>query len=71
MLRKLILAIVVAVVVTLGLLLLGQILVSVSNDPTSLLVTIGNFFKSYGSLLGILAGLWFFFTDGFRLPPRA
>lgn len=66
MLRKLILAIIVAVAVTLGLYLLGAILTSssVSADPTALLGTIGKFLKTYGSLLGILAGLWFYFTNG-------
>lgn len=68
MIRKLILAVVVAVAVTLGLLLLGSILVSASNDPTSLLVTIGKWLKSYGSLIGLLAGLWYYFADGWQKP---
>ena len=61
--RKLILAVVVAVAVTLGLLLLGSILSAHStNDPTGLLPTIGSWLKSYGSLIGLLAGLWYYFA---------
>lgn len=61
MLKKLILAVVVAVVVTFACILIGGILISLS---VSIAVTIGNFLKSYSGALGILAGLWYFFTDG-------
>lgn len=63
--KKLIRAIVLVVLVTLGLILLGEILTShsVSADPTALLPTIGDWCKHYGALLGILVGLWYYF-DG-------
>jgi hypothetical protein len=61
MLAKLILAVVVAVVVTLGCLLLGAILVTLKVD---IAVTIGEWLKQYGAVLGVLAGLWYFFTGG-------
>lgn len=61
MLRKLILAVVVAVIVTLGCYLLGAILITLKVD---IAITIGNFLKSYGGVLGVVAGLWHFFTDG-------
>ena len=68
MLRKFLLALVVAVVVTLGCFLLGAILVSVggpgSVGAVPVVTTIGNFLKSYGALLGVLAGVWYFFTNG-------
>lgn len=64
MLRKLILAVVVAVVVTLACLLLGALL---QNLNVAVAVTIGNFLKNYAAVLGILAGLWHFFAGGFSL----
>jgi len=59
MLKKLILAVVVAVVVTLACYLLGAILITLKVE---IAVTIGNWLKQYGSILGVLAGLWQFFT---------
>jgi hypothetical protein len=59
MLSKLILSVVVAVVVTLVCILLGAILIVLKVD---IAVTVGNFLKSYGGVLGVLAGLWYFFT---------
>ena len=61
MLQKLILAVVVAVIVTLACVLLGAILVTLN---VGIAVTIGNFLKSYSAVLGVLAGLWFFFSGG-------
>jgi hypothetical protein len=55
MLSKLILSVVVAVVVTLVCILLGAILIVLKVD---IAVTVGNFLKSYGGVLGVLAGLW-------------
>lgn len=60
MLSRLILSVVVAVVVTLACFLLGAILITLKVD---IAVTIGNWLKTYGSVLGILAGLWYFFTN--------
>lgn len=58
MLRRLILAVVVAVVITLACLLLGDILNSLT---VQIALTIGSFLKTYSSVLGVLAGLWYFF----------
>lgn len=65
MIRKLILAVVVAVVVTLGCILLGAILASLKVDIAT---TIGDFLKTYGAVLGVLAGLWYFFAGHFTTP---
>lgn len=59
MIRKLVLAAVVAVVVTLGCILVGGILATVN---VAIAVTIGSFLKEWAGALGILAGLWFFFN---------
>ncbi len=59
MLSKIILAVIVAVVVTLACVLLGGILITLT---VSIAVTIGSFLKDYAGVLGVLAGLWFFFT---------
>lgn len=68
MLRLLILAVVVAVVVTLACFLLGAILVTLEVD---IAVTIGEWLKKYGSILGVLAGLWYAFAGGnFNWPRR-
>ena len=62
MIQKLILAVVVAVVVTLGCVLVGSVLISLS---VAIAVTIGSFLKEYSTILGVLAGLWFFFRGSF------
>lgn len=72
MIARLVLALVVAIVVGLGLMaLLGPILVSLA---VPIAVVIGNFFIQWGWVLGVLAGLWFFFSGygaGWTLPwPR-
>lgn len=61
MIAKLVLAVavVVAVVVTLGCILLGDLLGALTVQVA---VTIGSFLKTYSSAIGILAGLWYFFT---------
>lgn len=64
LLRKLILAVVVAVVVTLACYLVGSIL---GGLKVEIAVTIGNWLEKYGAVLGILAGLWHFFAGGFTL----
>lgn len=62
MIELLVLAVVVAVVVGLVLVgLLGPILSSL-NVPIA--TTVGGFFSSYGWAVGVLAGLWYFFTNG-------
>lgn len=67
MLARIALAVVVAVVVTLGCLLLGAILAALTVQVA---ITIGDFLKSYSSVIGILAGLWFFFAGGPGYPWR-
>lgn len=59
MLNKLVLSVVVAVAVTLGCVLLGALLSLLS---LSVAVTVGDFLKHYAGVLGVLAGLWYFFT---------
>lgn len=59
MISRLILAVVVAVLVTLACVLLGNILADLT---VKIAVTIGDWLKTYGSVLGILAGLWYFFS---------
>ena len=59
------LAVVVAVVVTLACVLLGTILQSLT---VAVAVTIGDFLKTYAAVLGVLAGLWWFFVGGFNFP---
>ena len=65
MLSKLIQSVVVAVVVTLACYLLGAILITLSVE---IAVTIGEWLKQYGAVLGVLAGLWHFFGPGFNFP---
>lgn len=60
MIGRIVLAVVVAVVVGLVLVgLLGPILASLG---VPIAVTVGAFFVRWGWVLGILAGLWFFFS---------
>ena len=63
MIKKLILAVVVAVVVTLACILLGGIL---DLLKVQIAITIGDFLKSYGAVFGTLSGLWFYFAGGFN-----
>jgi hypothetical protein len=60
MITRIVLALVVAVIVGLVLVaLLGPILVGLA---VPIAVTVGDFFVKYGWVLGVLAGLWFFFS---------
>jgi hypothetical protein len=61
MIARVVLAVVVAVVVTLACILLGGILADLKIDVA---VTIGKFLENYGAVIGILAGLWYFFSGG-------
>lgn len=67
MLRRLVVAVVVAVVVTLACVLLGSILDSLR---VSVAVTVGDFLRTYSGVLGVLAGLWSFFTGWVGPGPR-
>lgn len=64
MIQKLVLAVVVAVVVTLGCYLLGGILHALQ---VTIAVTIGDWLTKYAGVLGVLSGLWYFFA-GFAWP---
>lgn len=57
----LVLAVVVAIVVGLVCILIGKVLASI-NVPIA--TTVGGFLEQYGWALGVLAGLWYFFTGG-------
>jgi hypothetical protein len=67
MIQKLVLAVVVAVIVTLACILVGSILDALTVQVA---VTIGNFLKDYSAVLGILAGLWYAFSGGLQWPNR-
>lgn len=60
MIARLVLALVVAILTGLACVaLLGPILVSIG---VPIAVVVGNFFVQWGWVLGILAGLWYFFS---------
>ena len=65
MLRRIILSVVVAVVITLACYLLGSIL---DTLKVQIAITIGDFLKNYGGVLGVLAGLWYFFMGSTTTP---
>lgn len=67
MLSRIALAVVVAVVVTLACILLGGILATLEVD---IAVTVGDFLKHYSGVLGVLAGIWYFFTNSGGFPWR-
>lgn len=66
MLGRLVLAVVIAVIVTLACLLLGAILTGLG---VAIATTIGDFLSRYSAVLGVLAGLWYFFA-GYSWWPR-
>lgn len=61
MIEALILAVVVACVVGLICLLLGKILASLAIP---IAVAVGGFLEQWAWVIGVLAGIWFFFTGG-------
>lgn len=61
MIGRLVLAVVVAVVVGLVCLLVGGLLGTI-NVPVA--HTVGGFLQTWGWVLGLLAGLWYFFGGG-------
>jgi len=61
MLKRVILAVIVAVVVTLGCILLGLLLGAIG---ISVAEVIGGFLTKYAGAIGILAGIWYFFRGG-------
>lgn len=64
MIGRVVLAVVVAVVVTLLCILLGGILATLGIP---IAVTVGNFLEKYGPAIGVLAGLWYFFKGSLSL----
>lgn len=59
MIRKVILAVIVAVAVTLACILVGTLLQAIHIEVAT---TVGNFIEKYSAAIGILAGLWYYFT---------
>jgi hypothetical protein len=59
MIARLVLAVVVAVIVSLLCILLGHVLETLAVPVA---VTVGAFLVQWGFVLGICAGIWFFFT---------
>ena len=59
MLARIVLAIVVGVLVTLGCILVGSILVALE---VAIAVTVGGFLKDWAGVFGVLAALWWFFS---------
>lgn len=62
MLSRVAIAVLVAIFVGLGCILLGSVLGTL-NVPIAAVV--GGFLVTYGWALGVLAGLWHFFNGGF------
>lgn len=56
---KVVLSVVIAVIVTLACILLGGILVTLN---VSIAVVVGMFLKGFSSAIGVLAGLYYFFS---------
>lgn len=61
MLARLVLSVVVAVVVTLLCMLFGSILETLR---VAFAVTVGNFLVTWAPVLGVCAGVWYFFAGG-------
>lgn len=66
MIARIVLSVVVAVITGLVCILLGGILSSLNVPITE---TVGNFLRAYAWVLGILAGLWFYFTGRTAILP--
>lgn len=61
MFKRIGLAIVIAIAVTIGCYFLGAVIGTL--DDVKIAVTTGDFLKHYGAAIGILAGLYSFFTN--------
>jgi hypothetical protein len=61
LLGRIILAVVVAVVVGLACMLLGAVLATLK---VPIATTIGDFLTTWGWVIGVLSGLWYFFAGG-------
>lgn len=58
---RIVLAVVVAAIIGLACLLLGALLGDIHIEVAS---TVGDFLRQWGFVIGLLAGLWYFFTHG-------
>lgn len=68
LISRLVLAVVVAIVVGLVCILVGGLLADIKVPVAQ---TIGHFLEGWGWVLGLLAGLWYFFSGGgISLPGR-
>lgn len=56
MLTRLVLSVVVGIVTAIVIYLLGVVLIEVDAE------SVGNFFKNVAGILGLLAGIWYFFV---------
>lgn len=65
MLGRIVLAVVVAIATFLGCVLVGGILVAFDIE---IAVTVGDFLKKYATVIGFLAGLWYFFSGASWAP---
>jgi hypothetical protein len=59
MLARIVLAVVVAIAVTLACIFIGAV---ISTIDVAIAVTVGDFLKKFGAAIGILAGIWYFFS---------
>ena len=59
--RRLVLAIVIAIAVGIGLMFIGTIVVTLKAP---IAVSVGGFLEAWGWTIGVLAGLWYFFAGG-------
>lgn len=66
MLRRIILAVLIAVAAYLICIFVGGVLLTSLEAPIA--VAVGQFLEKYASVISILVGLWYFFAGGFSLP---
>lgn len=59
MLKRIILSVIVGIAVALVCLLLGALLITIKVDFA---VAIGEFLNQYAGVIGLLAGIWYYFT---------
>lgn len=59
MIETIILAVIIGIAVGLGCMLVGKLLNSLGIPPAA---AVGGFLEQYGWAIGVLAGLWWFFT---------
>lgn len=61
MISLIVISLLIAVIVGLLVTLLGRVLKTLA---VPIAVTVGAFFDQYGWTIGVIAGLWYFFTSG-------